>query len=70
MAELMEIHATGNNNGQKTARCDITISSPTELASLTEIDGYVLMNGSIAWDIENSDLYGLKDGTWYKQEKS
>lgn len=67
MAELMKIHATGIKDGQKTARCDITISSPTELASLTEIDGYVLMNGSIAWDIANADLYGLKNGTWYKQ---
>lgn len=70
MVELMEIHATGSKNGQKTARCDITISSPTELSNLTELDGYVLMNGSIAWDIKNSDLYGLEDGTWYKQGKS
>ena len=70
MVELMEIQATGSKNGQKTARCDITISSPTELSNLTELDGYVLMNGSIAWDIKNSDWYGLEDWTWYKQGKS
>lgn len=67
MAEIMKIRATGIKDGQKTARCDITISSPTELSNLTELDGYVLMNGSIAWDIVNADLYGLQGGTWYKQ---
>lgn len=70
MVELMKIRATGSHNGVSTARCDIKISDPTELESLTAIEGYSLMNGSIAWDIKNSDLYGLEDGTWYKQEKS
>ena len=69
MAEIMEIHETGYVNGARAARMDLTIRTPTELASLTAVSGYALMNGSIAWDIVNSDLYGLQDGTWYKQEK-
>ena len=69
MAEIMKIRATGIKDGQRTALCDIC-ADQTELANLTTIDGYSLMNGSIAWDIKNSDLYGLEDGTWYKQEKS
>lgn len=68
MAELLEIQATGTINGERAARCDILASSE-ELENLTCIDGYVLMNGSIAWDIANADLYGLKNGTWYKQTK-
>lgn len=66
MAELMKIHATGTIGGEKAARCDILATS-TELASLTSIDGYALMNGSVAWDVANKDLYGLQSGTWYKQ---
>lgn len=66
MAEIMKIRATGIKDGQRTARCDIC-ADQTELANLTELEGYVLMNGSIAWDIANADLYGLKNGTWYKQ---
>ena len=27
-------------------------------------------SGSIAWDISTGDFYGLKEGTWYKQDGS
>lgn len=66
MAELLEIQATGTINGERAARCDILASSE-ELENLTCIDGYVLMNGSFAWDVVNKSIYALQNGTWYKQ---
>ena len=50
-------------------RAEIIVDSVTELP--TEINGNVLIMGSIAWDVSTGDFYGLDStGTWYKQDGS
>lgn len=70
MAELLNKYGDTNIGGNKAARCEVRLDSLSELSTLTEIDGYTLTDGSIAWDIENGDFYALKNGTWYNQDGS
>ena len=68
MAELIQKYADTYIGGQKAARCEIRLDSLSELSTLTEIDGYQLTDGSLAWDVETGAFYGLKEGTWYNQD--
>lgn len=70
MAELLQTYGDTILNGHKAARCDIRLDSLSELSNLTEIDGYTLKDGSLAWDVETGMFYGLKNGTWYNQNGS
>lgn len=68
MAELLQKDGDTIIGGHKAARCDIRLDSLSELSTLTEIDGYTLKDGSLAWDVETGNWYALKNGTWYNQD--
>lgn len=68
MAELLNKYGDTYIGGHKAARCDILLDSLSELSTLTEIDGYTLLNGSCAWDPETGNWYAKKNETWYNQD--
>ena len=70
MAQLLNKCGDTYIEGKKAARCEVKLDDLSELSTLTEIDGYTMVDGSIAWDIETGDFYALKDGTWYNQDGS
>lgn len=59
-----------DDNGAKKSvvRAELDIDSASDLPAADGIDGMLLFQGSIAWDISTGDFYGLQsDGTWKKQ---
>lgn len=63
---IIEEEETNTENPKVYARCDIAVDAASELA--TAVGRYTLTEGSLAWDISTSDIYGLKsNGTWVKQ---
>lgn len=52
-------------DGKKHGVAEISVSDSSEL--VTELGEYVFTEGTIAWDIENGDFYGLKGSEWVKQ---
>lgn len=58
-----------HSSGRSVNRVEIDVDSASDLPAADDIDGILLYQGSIAWDISTGDFYGLKsDGTWYKQD--
>lgn len=58
-----------HSSGRSVNRLEIDVDSASDLPAIDAIDGILLYQGSIAWDISTGDFYGLKsDGTWYKQD--
>lgn len=49
-------------------RVEIDVDTASDLPDADDIEGILLYQGSIAWDISTGDFYGLKsNGTWVKQ---
>lgn len=58
-----------HSSGRSVNRLEIDVDSASDLPAADDIDGILLYQGSIAWDISTGDFYGLRsDGTWYKQD--
>lgn len=60
-------------NGERLSEVIIEVDCDTasDLPTVYELDGRVIGQGSIAWDISTGDFYGLNSsGVWIKQTGS
>ena len=47
---------------------ELAVDSKTELPEADGIEGRILSQGTLAWEISTGDFYGLKsNGTWVNQ---
>lgn len=58
-----------NDGNKEVARVEISINDASELPEKDGgIPGVIIDEGSIAWDIDTGDFYGMKEtGVWKKQ---
>jgi len=50
---------------------ELNVDSSADLPAYDAIPGFILAQGSIAWDISTGDFYGLNSsGVWIKQTGS
>lgn len=60
-------------NGERLSKVVIEVDCDTssDLPTATELEGRILAQGSVAWDISTGDFYGLNSsGVWIKQTGS
>ena len=60
-----------HSSGRSVNRVEIDVDTASDLPAADDIDGILLYQGSIAWDISTGDFYGMQsDGTWCRQNSS
>jgi hypothetical protein len=69
MRVLSRKHIRYSDDNKDVARFEISVNSASELpAKDGGIPGAIIDEGSIAWDIDTGDFYGMKEsGVWKKQ---
>ena len=57
-------------DGKAVVRAVLEVASPEEIPTIDGIEGRILHQGSLAWDVTSGEVYALSSGgTWSKQPK-